>query len=333
MTVSASRLVSPIVAVLVAQVVAFGQGTVPGVPGGPGSGGTVLPPCPGGGSAVDYYALAQAQKEFAIATAAETSRQNGQDSIRRLLTNMSRRIGRGFTTLRFRQLPAAGPVLHDSELITEFSYGELSRTDEDVRGYSTEEDVTVNTHIGQIGTAGLTLNSSRTRYRGALGTETNTFGADAYANVELTKHLSSGLFATGSHVDIDEIADGVGASYGGGTTLSAWQGFGTLDITGTVALVKTFQEVGVNEQDTLFTSLLDVQKTWTDTFSTSVYAFYSDSLRDHSRLDGDRTFCSVGLDLIYSPTDRLGFTIGGEKTLSLNDLRDYRINTGVLLSW
>ena len=317
--------------VMLANVAAQAAGPVPiDQPSGPGSGGTDVPA--GGDDAfdtreVDIRAALATQVRLAQDTAAYLGTQK---SVRRLLTTMIRRMGRGLATLKFRRMKSAGPFIANPEAVLDITYGSVRHTETDTRGHSREESLTFTGTVGEAAQSGITLNSSRTHVRGAAGYETTTQGADAYVNFSVGDHLGIGLYGTGSDVDQEETDDG--SSFAGGMNVSALTSLGSSDLTASVAFTKTLRDVGGREHDALLSSIFDVQTSWTDTLSTSVYAFFSDSLRNQEGR-GDRTSWSAGFDIILSPNDRFGLTIGCERTFAQKDYRDFLINTSLLFTW
>ena len=317
--------------VMLLSVTVSPAGTVPvEQPSGPGSGGTDI--TPGGDDAFDA-------REVDVTTALATQIRLSQDtsaflgtqkSVRRLLTTMIRRMGRGLATLRFRKMRTAGPLLQNPEAVLDLTYGSVEHTDSAARGYSRDESLTFTGTVGESVQTGITLNSSRTHVRGAAGYDTISQGADAYANFSIGDRLGIGFYGTGADVDQEETDDG--SSFAGGMNVSALLSLGSSDLTASAALTKTLRDVGGREHDTLLSSIVDVQTNWTDSLSTSVYAFFSDSLRNGS-VRGDRTSWSAGFDIILSPNDRFGLTIGCEKTFAQKDYRDFLVNTSLLLTW
>lgn len=299
-------------------------------PSGPGSGGTDI--TPGGDEA---FEARDVDVRAALATQIRLSQQTSaflgtQKSVRRLLTTMIRRMGRGMATLKFRRMKDAGPLLQNPEAVLDVTYGSIKHTDSATRGHSRAESLTLTGTVGSSLQTGITLNSSTTRVRGTAGYKTVAQGVDAYANLSIGDHLGIGLYGTGADVDQEETDDG--SSFAGGMNVSALVSLGATDLTASAALTKTLRDVGQREHDTLFSSIVDVQTSWTDLLSTSVYAFFSDSLRTQG-VEGDRTSWSAGFDIILSPSDRFGLTIGCEKTFAQKDYRDFLINTSLLFTW
>ncbi|NOY79886.1 MAG: hypothetical protein GXP31_02655 [Kiritimatiellaeota bacterium] len=297
-----------------------------------GEGGTNIPDNPGGeGHVLTAEELARLRKMRVMELAGTNARQALRFTIRRLVLRMSRHVAPvGGRTLRGRRFRQAGPVFQNIDTTFETAYAGIRVTSVDASGYSFEENASVSADIGDQFHGGLTLTKTRTYLNGPFGSEVGTLGTDAYLNMDLGETFSLGVFGTTSMVDVEEV-NGNGATYGGGATLSAYRRFGGTVLTATGSITRLFQDVSDREYDTTASGILDVQHDWTDSLSTSTYAYFSDSLRQN--LPGDRCFWSAGLEFLYQPLDRLELTLGYEKTFALNDYREFRINAGLTWSW
>ena len=290
-------------------------------------------PSGGGGSnddVPDAPVFGDNTEELILGLAREQSYVQMSSSIRWLLSTMVRRQGRGLANLEHLALNAAGPEWGPVELTASGVWGDIELSDLDVHGYWHEEGVGLASSIGNAVDTGLSLNVSRTILRGRYGCELTNHGVDAYLNVLCPHGFGAGLFVSGAQVDLEDRNDN-GGIHGAGLSLSSVTQMGTCDLSAAVSVSRFLRDIETREYDTLLTSLVDLQTNWTEKVGTSVYAFLSDSLeRD---LPGDRTFGSAGLDLVVTPSDRIGFTVGVEKMLGLKDHREYRLNASLLLSW
>ena len=269
--------------------------------------------------------------EIILALAREQSYVHMSSSIRDLLSAMLRRQGRGFANLEHLALSSAGPEWGPLEVTVSGVGADIELSDLDVGGSWHEAGVGLAGSVGSIADAGLSLNTSRTLLRGRYGSETTQHGADAYFNL-LCPHGYGGvgLFLSGADLDFED-RNGNGGVYGAGLSMSTVKQVGNCDLSAAVSVSRFLRDVETREYDTLLNSLLDVQTNWTETVGTSVYAFFSDSLL--SDLDGDRTFGSVGVDLVLTPNDRIGFTVGVEKLLGLKEHRKVRLSASLIFAW
>ena len=269
-------------------------------------------------------------EELILGLAREQSYVQMSSSIRWLLSTMLRRQGRGLAGLEHLALSGAGPEWGPVEVTASGVGANIELSDLDVHGYWHEEAVGLASSIGSIVDAGISLNASRTILRGRYGSEMTNHGVDAYFNVRCPHGFGAGLFASGAQVDLEDRNDN-GGVHGGGLSLSAVTQVGSCDLSAALSVSRFLRDIEDREYDTLLTSLVDVQTNWTERVGTSAYAFFSDSLKHD--LPGDRTFGSAGLDLVVTPNDRVGFTIGIEKMLGLKDHREVRLNASLLLAW
>ncbi len=297
-----------------------------------GEGGTDLPDNPGGeGHVLTSAELARLRKARVLELAGTNARQALSFTIRRLVLRISRHVtAMGGRTVRGQRFRQAGPVFQNVDTSFETVYAGIRVTSVDASGYSFEENASVSADIGDRFHGGLTLTKTRTFLNGPFGSEAGTLGGDMYISMDLGETFSLGMFGTTSMVDVEDV-NGNGATYGGGATLSASRRFGATALTATGSITRMFQDVSEREYDTTASGILDVQHDWTDSVSTSTYAYFSDSLR--KSLPGDRCFWSAGIELLYQPLDRLELTVGYENTFALNDYREFRINAGLTWSW
>lgn len=290
-------------------------------------------PFGGGGSndgMPDAPAFGENDEALILGLAKEQSYVQMSSSIRWLLSTMVRRQGRGLASLDHLALSSAGVEWGWPEVTVSGVGADIEVSDLDVGGTWTEASVGLAGSVGSIGDAGLSLNASRTLLRGRYGSEMTQHGADAYFNLLCPRGFGAGLFLSGTDVDFED-RNGNGGVYGAGLSLSVVKQLGNCDVSAAASVSRFLRDVESREYDTLLNSLVDVQTNWTETVGTSVYAFFSDSLV--SDLDGDRTFGSAGVDLILTPNDRVGITVGVEKILGLKEHREVRLNASLMFSW
>ena len=252
--------------------------------------------------------------------------------VRNTMANTQSHLGRGLMSLQMRQFVSAGSILHNPEVTVETSYSSLEVKELDIGGDVAGQSVTLEGGLGEAMRAGLTLSDSRIILRGPFGGEVGTQGADLYVDVDLTERLSAGCFATGHAVDVEEF-NGNGSMTGAGLTLSGVAAVGDTDLVLTGALSRHVADIIAREYDTLANALFDVQTKWSDTVSTSAHAFFSDSVSQSRSGEGDRTFWSAGVGVLLAPNDRVGVTIGVDRTFALKELRDYRVHASLRFAW
>jgi len=234
-----------------------------------------------------------------------------------------------------RGLVQAGPAFKITDVTVDTGYSAIKHMNvtaagEDAEGYNTEAVVGIAWKLGDQFDGGLELTHSRTYIRGPNGWETETQGGDAYLTLTLNDYLALGVFGTAEQVDVENV-NGNGFRYTGGGTVNGMLHVGNTDFTASLVLAGTSEDITRREYDTLLCTLLDAESSWTDTLSTSVFLYGSDSIRQD--MPGDRTFWSVGADVTYTPTERWGLVFGYEKTLDIKDFREDRLHVSLRYSW
>ena len=87
----------------------------------------------------------------------------------------------------------------------------------------------------------------------------------------------------------------------------------------------------MDDEDSAFSAMVDVQSSWSDWLATAVHATYYTQLDNEDPVDG--SFWLVGGDITFAINDHCDLTAGYEKTFDFDHYRDHRINAGLNWYW
>ena len=195
---------------------------------------------------------------------------------------------------------------------------------------SGKEDTFTLTLGGDIGAdTSLSFGLSQTRsHRGGDSTQTyESFGGDIMIHHKFNEYIGAGIYAFYQDTDIHEY-DSHAYGYGGGLLLSGFYDFGIVDVT----MIHTFNKVWYKfGHDQIYVGSINLNRNWSDSFSTAVYARYTDSLK-HDQI-GDNSYWSVGGEVYYTVNDNISFSLGYERVVALEDYRSHTFNFNFIWSF
>ncbi len=298
------------------------------------------PSPPGPPSTVDQTALT-ARVEVAATTTDVVTRQAAPPvtAMRRLRFATRFPSGGGGGPPRFGGKRAAGDWLTDIQLSTDFSYAFFDDGNVGGSGHDRENSVFVTGSVGDNLQLGLSYSNAEYEIgRGAFSFERQTDAIDFFSTYFLNDNLAAGMFAIFAHLDEDTDAttnlDTNRDVWGAGLLVSGYTNIKEFDVGLTTTLsTASNRSVGdfFNNKGASWATMVDVQKSWTDSFTTGVYGTFFTLIDNESMTDG--TFWFVGGDVSYAPTDWVVASVGYEKTIDFAHFQDHRLNAHVAFAW
>lgn len=180
---------------------------------------------------------------------------------------------------------------------------------------------------------------------GPTNLERQSNSLDVFLNYFATDHFSVGSFVNYTHIDIEDnpFVDpllgpiSLGDSYSrwaAGVNIAANIVVAGLDWGWTSSLSngnnKSLDQI-FDQKNIVWINMLDVQRNWTDSLSTILYASYYTTVKNDSAADG--SFWFLGGDVEMAITDRLSVSAGYEATVGYNDYRENRLNANVTFAF
>ncbi len=292
-------------------------------------------------------ALATAANISKVASAVENADVSEDRTIAfRNVTNAAMRNNRaGNPGVKKSVTAAGGEWVTDLTMIVNYSVASFTDSNADGSGHDTGTAFTVYGTIAET----LELGFVGAHYRYEIGGPTNlerqSNSLDVFLNYFATDHFSVGSFVNYTHIDIEDtpFVDpllgpiSLGDSYSrwaAGVNIAANIVVAGMDCGWTSSLSngnnESLDQI-FDQKNTVWINMLDVQKNWTDSLSTILYASYYTTVKNDSAADG--SFWFLGGDVEMAITDRLSVSAGYEATVGYNDYRENRLNTNVTFAF
>ncbi|MFT5126558.1 MAG: hypothetical protein ACI8W8_000152 [Rhodothermales bacterium] len=200
--------------------------------------------------------------------------------------------------------------------------------------------------IGRIGDQlELGVSGTRSRYAigGPTGLEYHSQGIDIFGQFHATDHLSLGIFANNTHVDIEDsevFLPSLGTSIGLGDSYTRWGLGASATVSGDAAGIELGWTTSVastnnsslakafDHQNSVWVNLFDATKFWNDSLSTTLHATNFHAIKNVT--DEDGRFWFVGARANLAVNDRVSIEAGYEKTLGLKDFREDRVTLSLV---
>lgn len=205
-------------------------------------------------------------------------------------------------------------------------------------GYTEYEDETIGTS-GQIHDWSMSLHgtifentdlsfgfvANEAEANGSISNDfrSQTVGGDVMIHHKLTENYGLGVYGFYQHSDYEMIETrDYGAGYG--FLFSTWHDFNYFELSTVTSWTKTYYEAG---NDTLFNGAVEITRFWTDRFSTSLRAAYTDSLDND--VAGDNSYWTLGGSIGYMLTDKIHLSVGYNTDKSIKDYESETWNFGI----
>ena len=210
------------------------------------------------------------------------------------------RIFHRATKIQKLRLPkTSGDYFSDAYMSLDYNYTEFK--DESIGNSGQIHDWAIGLH-GTIFentdlSFGLIANEAEANGSIANDFRSETFGFDSMIHHNFNDNYGVGVYGFYQHSKYEKLdTRDYGAGYG--FLFSTWHDFDSIELSTVTSWTKTYYEAG---NDTLFNGTIEVTRYWTDRFSTSLRASYTDSLDDD--VDGDNSYWSLGGSIGYMIND------------------------------
>ncbi|MCM8540884.1 MAG: hypothetical protein NE328_11470 [Lentisphaeraceae bacterium] len=150
-----------------------------------------------------------------------------------------------------------------------------------------------------------------------------TYGFDSMIHHKLNENFGFGVFGFYQHTRYEKL-DTKDYGAGFGFLFSTWHDLGIVEVSTVHSWTKAYYEAG---NDTLWNSAVEVTRFWTDRFSTSLRAAFTDSL--DSDVSGDNTYWTLGGSIGYMLTDKVHVTVGFYTDEAIRDYDSRTWNIGL----
>lgn len=131
-----------------------------------------------------------------------------------------------------------------------------------------------------------------------------TYGFDSLIQHKLNDNYGIGVFGFYQHTRYEKL-DTKDYGAGFGFLFTTWHDLGIVELSTVNSWTKAYYEAG---NDTLYNGSIELTRYWTDSFSTSLRASYTDSLDDD--VSGDNSYWTLGGSIGYMITDQVFLSIG-----------------------
>ena len=235
--------------------------------------------------------------------------------------SLNRIFHRATKIQRLRLPKTSGDYLSNAYMSVDYNYTEFK--DESIGNSGQIHDWSLGLHGTVFDNTdlsfGLVANEAEANGSVANNFRSETFGFDSMILHNLTDNYGIGVYGFYQHSKYEKLdTKDYGAGYG--FLFSTWHDFDIVELSTVTSWTKTYYEAG---NDTLFNGTIEVTRYWTDRFSTSLRASYTDSLDDD--VDGDNSYWSLG--------GSIGYMINDDWHISLSYTTDEAIKEYVSETW
>ena len=300
-----------------------------------------------------YYGLLSEDpppEEIRDDVSGSTMVQGGANRVFRRFRRIRRvsRMGGGFRGPRFRPRVGAGAIFDDVALSLDYSYASVD--DRLLRGDGEDYDygAVLSGSLGSALMLGLGLTHATYDIDGTYDYLQNTDTVDFYLTWAFSDTFAAGLYMNCNWIDIENSYwlnaqtgqfEDIGDSYerwGGGLMAS-----GNMELTQStnVGLLTTVLSANksspyewLDNEDSVWLTMLDISQQLTDTLGAGVYGNYSYML-DPDTGDPDSRYWIWGAELIWDVSRDLGLTLGYETTAADDDREEHRGSVGLMYAF
>ena len=166
------------------------------------------------------------------------------------------------------------------------------------------------------------LSKSYSHRGGASSLTFESLAGDVVLHHNFNEYFGAGIYTFYADTDIHEVESHAWA-YGGGLILSGNYSFEYFDISTVQTINKVWHEFG---HDQIYVGAYSISRSWTDNFSTTLTASYTDSLKTDVDNDGDNSYWSMGGSVTWVIDENASISAGYERIVALQDFRSHTFN-------
>ena len=250
------------------------------------------------------------EKQQAIAQRPARPDSPSNQSIRRILK-------RGHKVQKLKLPKATGDYFGNLSAGVDYNYTEYEDTANNEEGNIHDWSMTLNGTLFENTDLSFSFLANEIEARGELGdTDGQSVGGDFLLLHKLNDNFGLGTYAfyqETDYVDGDDHAIGKGFGF---LFTTNHEIFENLQLSTVNTITRAYYEFG---HDTLYVGSVNLTKYWTDSFSSTLSAAYTDSLR--SETEGDNSYWTFGVTLGYQITDNLNFYMGYDTERAIKDYK------------
>jgi len=207
--------------------------------------------------------------------------------------------------LRMPKVSGDGDYFSNAYMSLDYNYTEFK--DESVGNSGQIHDFSLGLHGTILESTdlsfGLIANEAEANGSVANNYRSETFGFDTMIHHKLNDNYGLGVYGFYQHSKFEKLdTKDYGAGYG--FLFSTWYDLNLIELSTVTSWTKTYYEAG---NDTLFNGTAEITRYWTDKFSTSLRASYTDSLDND--VEGDNSYWSLGGSIGYMVADNLHISL------------------------
>lgn len=189
-------------------------------------------------------------------------------------------------------------------------------------GKESSFNLTVGGEVGPDTIVAFSLSKTYSHRGGDTSLTFESHGGDAMIHHKINEYFGAGMYGFFQDTDIHEFESHAYA-YGGGIMLTGMYDFGYFDLSTVQTLNKIWHKFG---HDQLYVGSFNLNRNWTDTFSTTFFASYTDSLKTDVENDGDNSYWTVGGTLNWIIDENASISLGYDRIVALQDFRSHTVN-------
>ena len=250
----------------------------------------------------------------------EASRPARPDSPNSL--SLKRVMSRANKIQRIRFPKTSGDYFSNLYTSLDYVYTEFEDTSTNTRGQI--HDFSLNIHGTLFDNTDLSFGILGSEYEAhSVGEDRNkTVGGDFLIHHKLTENYGVGIYGYFQETDYEE-ENGNAWGAGVGALFTTWHDLGLVELSTVHTITTAHYEYG---HDNIWVSNAALTRYWTDWFSTTISAGFTDSVR-HDDV-GDNTYWTLGGSLGFLIGDKLHLSLGFESDVKIKDYKNevYRIS-------
>lgn len=242
-------------------------------------------------------------------------------------TNLSlKRIFKRSTTVQKIRLPkASGDYLSNAYMSLDYSYTEFDDQIIGNEGHIHDWSVAMHGTIFDSTDLSFGIVANEGEANGSIANDfkSETVGFDSLVHHKITDNYGIGAYGFYQHTRYEKL-DTKDYGAGFGFLFSTWHDLGLIELSTTNTWTKAYYEAG---NDTLYNGTVQITRYWTDDFSTSLSASYTDSL--DSDVAGDNSYWTLGASIGYMISDKVHLSLGYYTDEAIKDYESRTWNIGI----
>lgn len=220
--------------------------------------------------------------------------------------SMKRIFKRSAAVQKMRLPKASGDYLSNSYMSLDYSYTEFDDQIIGNEGHIHDWSLALHGTLFENTDLSFGLVANEGEANGSIANDfkSETVGFDSLIHHKINENYGLGVYGFYQHTRYEKL-DTKDYGAGFGFLFSTWHDLGLIHLSTTNTWTKAYYEAG---NDTLYNGTIQITRYWTDNFSTSLSASYTDSL--DSDVDGDNSYWTLGGSIGYMISDKVHISLG-----------------------